>query len=266
MDSFITKRFNFAAGEVQVVTTTDGQEYVDLEANLRSSDDIMALFLVTDAIRRRGVKEINLLMPYVPYSRQDRVMNEGEALGIRVFCDLINSQKYNKVSIWDPHSEVTSALLNNVEVVEQHTLVTMSLNPQGDTLVCPDAGARKKISKLAQKTGCDVVFADKSRNTKTGEITGTIISEEPVVWLKERPHLIVDDICDGGRTFIELARTLKLQGVTGAIGLYVTHAILPRGVADMNGLIDDIYTYNCWPSEDEIKASNSANKTQIVLL
>ena len=120
MDFIIDKRFNFSGGEVQVTVKKMTSDVVYITANLRSSDDVMALLMATDALRRQGATRIHLTMPYVPYARQDRVMNPGEALGIKVFCDLINAQNYSSVNILDPHSDVTPALLNNVLVIEQH--------------------------------------------------------------------------------------------------------------------------------------------------
>jgi ribose-phosphate pyrophosphokinase len=273
MDLILKNRFNFSGGEVQVVTEEVDSEKVDSEvavivAHLRSSDDIMALLLATDALRRQEVPRIRLVMPYVPYARQDRVMNKGEALGIKVFCDLINAQNYERVEIWDPHSDVASALLNKVAVVEQHSLVSRNLCFNEDTvLVCPDAGARKKILKVVEQTMCkNLLYADKKRDVRTGAITGTVISSSPDKWDKAAEHFIVDDIADGGRTFIELAKTLREAGVTGKIELYVTHAILSKGVEVLNGHINSVWTPNCWLTSKQIKESNKINQTQIYLL
>ena len=263
MDFIIDKRFNFSGGEVQVTVKKMTSDVVCITANLRSSDDVMALLMATDALRRQGATRIHLMMPYVPYARQDRVMNPGEALGIKVFCDLINAQNYSGVTILDPHSDVTPALLNNVLVIEQHELVQADMDLSDHILVCPDAGARKKIGKLAMLGNNEVVFFDKSRNTKTGAITGTVLSQAPVVWDRAADHLIVDDICEGGMTFIKLAEALREHGVTGNIDLYVTHAILSKGTAVFEGHINTLWTPSCWLSKAAIEQSNANNTFQI---
>ena len=250
------ERFNFPGGEVQVrVTNTPLSPIHRITHHIRNSDDIMALLLLTDAMRRDNATNIALTLPYVPYARQDRVMQGGEALGIKVFCDLINAQNYRSVTIWDPHSDVTPALLNNCQVIGQEVIVSNNKSSLGSDsiLVCPDAGARKKIFKVAEYGGFeDIVFADKVRDVRTGKITGTSISSWPAVWDQDRDHLIVDDICDGGYTFLELAKTLRARGVRGKIKLYVTHGIFSKGLSPFMGVIDEIYTVNCWLTKNHI--------------
>lgn len=246
----MTERFNFAGGEVHVKLgyVPTGTESA-IHADLRSSDDVMALLLETDALRRAGIKDLDLIMPYVPYARQDRVMIHGEPLSIKVFTDLINAQNYRSVTIWDPHSDVTPALLNNCNVVTQEILVSRNAVRMGITkntiLVCPDAGARKKVLKVSQHGfKQDILFADKVRDVSTGKITRTTLGNFPFEAIGNRDFLIVDDILDGGATFIELAKLLRPL-TTGKIKLYVTHGIFSKGSAGF-GDIDEIYVANSW--------------------
>lgn len=254
----------FKGGEVQVTVKTQViAEKFTIVAHLRNSDDIMKLLMTTDALRRAypGLP-VHLNMPYVPYARQDRVVNDGEALGIRVFCDLINTQKYTSVVVQDPHSDVVGALLNNlviddsmgaVEEVLRQIYVKHGTMP---TLVAPDAGARKRILKLSQHFQTDVLYADKIRNPRTLEITGTEIHGD----LPDGPLLIVDDICDGGRTFIELAKAIRTKevedGQTGIgkfhrpLYLYVTHGIFSYGLTLLTDHFDEVFTRNNWIGDD----------------
>jgi len=207
---FPVKVFNFSGGEVQVQLPKNipNTSIANIIANLHSSDDVMALLMLTSALRNVFTSEtkIFLTMPYIPYARQDRVCGEGEALAIKVFCDLINSQKYFGVEIWDSHSDVAIALLNNCYHREQPDLLKdLYFDKENTILVSPDAGANKKIFKVAKELGFkEVVRADKTRNVTTGEITGTVVYCENV---GAKDFLIVDDICDGGRTFIEACKS-----------------------------------------------------------
>src|SRR5439155_197119 len=103
-----------------------------------------------------------------------------ESLAIKVFCDLINSQGYNEVIIWDPHSEVTPSLLDYCTVIEPSTFLRLlpkeAFSKQDTVFVSPDAGANKKVFKLAKEMGiANVVRADKTRDTKTGNLSGTVV-------------------------------------------------------------------------------------------
>ncbi|GBG14843.1 ribose-phosphate pyrophosphokinase [Novimethylophilus kurashikiensis] len=246
----------FAGGEAHVRIPEDVLEDaerfqgVTISALLKTSDDVMQLLLVTDALRRiiPTTTPISLEMPYVPYARQDRVCNPGESLSARVFCDLINAQNYEYVRITDPHSDVVGALLDRVviqdasELVQRVLLTNTAVFGNGVTFLAPDAGARKRVLSIARKVGVtDVVFADKVRNTVTGEITGTSFPEVST----DKPILVIDDICDGGRTFLELAKAAQEVG-DYELHLYVTHGIFSRGLSELRKHYCRIYTGYDW--------------------
>lgn len=271
IENGVVNTFNFPGGEAHVkVNNLRRQPVTQLTAFIRNSDDIMKMLLVTDAMRRNGQKNINLVIPYVPYARQDRVMVPGEPLSIKVMADLINAQNYASVEIWDPHSDVTPALINNCEVIPQEDIVERNRDIilGGSTkvaLVCPDGGARKKTLKVAAELGLpDIIFADKIRDVATGKITGTS-TNIPSVISTNADLLIVDDICDGGFTFTELAKKLREDGFKGKIKLYVTHGIFSKGLSVFEGLIDQIYTANCWLDNTLVETYHSepGHKTKL---
>lgn len=229
----------FSGGEVQVRVTEDMADCI-MEARLRNANDIMELLSVFDACKRQGFGIERLIIPYVPYARQDRVCAEGEALGASVMATLINSLNAWDVTIYDPHSDVTPALINGCHVIHQSEFIEQIFQGFSGVIVAPDAGAEKKAAFSAKKLGCDLITARKNRNPQTGEITETAITGGSP---EGRRCLIVDDICDGGRTFIELAKVLRAQGAT-KITLYVTHGIFSKGFDVFPGLIDEVYYTN----------------------
>lgn len=219
---------------------------VGIEMNFKGNGDIIDLLLLTDAVRRRWPNPgttIDLSMKYMPYARQDRVCNTGESLSVKVIADIINAQGYSRVLCLDLHSDVSAALINNLSHIDISGgigLVLRQLHPDA-VLVSPDAGANKKVLKFAKVRGFKtVVRADKERDVATGEILGTAVYSGHI---GERDFLIIDDICDGGRTFIELAKALRPL-TAGKIYLYVSHGIFSKGAEVFEGLIDGIYTAN----------------------
>lgn len=252
------KQFIFPGGEVSIrldQRPKNPHPITTIEANLQSPTEIVELLMVTDAVKRMFTRsKITLQMPYVPYARQDRVSVPGEALSIKVMADLINSQNYANIEIWDPHSDVTSVLINNLTVVEQHEFAKdiTAIDWKNTILVAPDAGAAKKIYKLAAITGSEVIVASKIRDPITGNITGTRVDANPASFIDfNKRFLIVDDICDGGRTFTEIAKVLRKE--TGMpVDLYVTHGIFSKGMSVFNGLIDNIYCANPWFEDKRI--------------
>lgn len=223
------KSFIFSGGEVSVKLAQEYPSFksIILVAFMKNSDDIMLLLNLTDALRRQYGFEIplHLHLNYCPYARQDRVCDEGEAFGLKVFANLINNLNFKSVHIIDPHSDVAPALFNNCSSISLDEIFSNNYSTEGiDYLVSPDAGANKKVFKVSQTCRVPMIRADKVRDITNGKILETIIYADD---LTGKRVLILDDICDGGRTFIELAKQLIDKGAT--VDLYVTYGIFSKG-------------------------------------
>lgn len=250
------KIFNFPAGEVGVKLDTANLKYRYLDephiitARLQSSNDILSLLMVTDALNRWDKRPIKLFIPYFNYMQQDRVCDAGESLSVKVFADLINSAGFDEVAIVDPHSDVTGALINNlriitaVNIIDNFEALNKRLFTPGVVFVSPDAGANKKVSKMAgYMQHREFVRADKLRDLTTGQIIETTVYAED---LTGQTCVILDDIIVGGATFAALGRVLKERGAKAVI-LYVTHGIFARGLTIEN--VDEIYSTNSYRTD-----------------
>ena len=230
----------FPGGEVHVRVIKApryADNYVEVQADLKSSEDIMTLLLLADALGAMGAPITKLYIPYIPYARQDRICNTGEAFSIKVMAGLINSINADEVWFADPHSDVTPALIDNGIIMGvDHIFKFRDDLLKDKMLVCPDAGAEKRVSKLKRP----YIMATKVRDPLTTKILETKVYADD---LTGQTCLIVDDICDGGRTFIELAKVLRAKGAK-SVELYVTHGIFSQGFHPFHGLIDKIYTYD----------------------
>lgn len=236
--------FKFSGGETQVTFKNPSTEKSDCNVSVHAlirEGDIMPLSLLVDAIRRTIDNPIiKLVMPYLPYARQDRVMNPGEALAVKVFADAINALKFHKVTISDCHSDVGLALIDRV--TNDSSLELYLMDKTFDALVAPDAGALKKTFKYAKILGInDVLRADKTRDVSTGEITGTVVHGD----VEGKRCLIIDDLVDGGKSFIELGKKLKELGAS-KVTLYVTHGIFSKGKDVFEGTVDEVYAKYDW--------------------
>jgi len=236
--------FTFSGGEphIKINPDFDHNQKVTITHRLNSFNDLGLLCITVDALRRMDVKVIDLFIPYFPAARQDRVMIKGESLSVKVYADIINGLQLNKVFVFDAHSEVTPALVNNCEVIPNHTFIKEILNIIGENikLISPDGGALKKIYKVSEFLGgVDVVECSKSRDVKTGRLSGFKVYEED---LNGIDCLIVDDICDGGGTFVGLAEELKKKNA-GKLYLAVSHGIFNKGFEVLN-CFDGIFTTN----------------------
>lgn len=235
--------FTFSGGEPHIKIKEVVTGAVTITQRITSFNDVGFVLLATDALRRMNIKEINLFIPYFPAARQDRVMVSGEALSVKVYADIINSQNYEKVTVFDPHSEVTPALLNNVEIIDNHEFVKRCLETikEDIVLISPDGGALKKIYKLsAYLGGIEVIECSKKRDVKTGKLSGfTVYAND----LNQKTGVVIDDICDGGGTFLGLGKALQEKN-SGDLHLIVSHGIFNKGFEQLEDIYKTIFTTN----------------------
>lgn len=213
-----------------------------IQFNFENQSDIMDLMLAANSLKGH---KINLMMPYVPYSRQDRVTQEGESFSLKVFCDLINSLNFNQVHITDPHSNVTPALLNNCVIETQYQVFFEDIHnwPNKFYLISPDAGAAKKIHELiGVSSNClGVIQCDKIRDTVTGKIKGMRLLDWGHPYVPHSDYIIIDDICDGGATFTKIADELDKVQLGGRYILMVTHGFFTKGLEPLH-MFKEIHT------------------------
>ena len=241
--------FIFSGGEIQVRLDleTEYPEFDELivEAQLSNSDDIMELLLVCDALREPW-RDVRLIVKigYLPYARQDRICAKGEAYSSYVMSGVLSLIYAHKIIVLDPHSRDAIKGFHNLEVREPGTLLAqadelMKLVRAGEViLVAPDAGATPKVQKIAEDNGVNFIQAAKLRDPKTGQLSGFDFTGN----VEGKRLLIVDDICDGGGTFVGLTKELLAGGAEG-VDLYVSHGIFSKGIGVLfNGGIGNIYT------------------------
>jgi ribose-phosphate pyrophosphokinase len=238
--------------------TAKQAEAVKIYSRLNTFRDLELIICATAALRNTGIQRIVLYTPYFMGARSDRRFTEGDANYLKqVICPIINSQKFDAVIVLDPHSDVLEACLDNYEKVDNHTIVKHALtdidnkNDAQDriVLVSPDAGAYKKIFDVAQKFDIrKIITATKVRDIKTGKILHT---EIPVLDQHEKlKYVIVDDICDGGRTFIELAKAIHDSRPTAEVYLIVTHGIFSNSFYELSKHIKKVYSSNSYSDID----------------
>lgn len=137
--------------------------------------ECMHLLYLVKHLRAMGIDDLYLNMPYIPNARMDRVKNSDEVFTLKWFADFINSLNFRLVRVLDPHSNVATALINNVKVMDVkyyinqpiQFMVSQEMNP----LLCyPDEGAAKRYSEMIPM---EYVFCIKHRDWRTGKIERT---------------------------------------------------------------------------------------------
>lgn len=260
--------FTFPDGQPHIninVAALTGIQSCKLKTRLASMNDVFLALAAKNALEYAGVDHIELGISYLMAARMDRVMTDGEPFSLKIVADILNLGGFKRVTIFDPHSDVATALIHRSAAVENTLLVKAAIEDftqrfpeqttNGYCLVSPDSGALKKVYKVAQQLGIeDVAECIKHRDVKTGQLSGFKTFEEN---FNRKTCFIVDDLCDGGGTFAGIASLLKSRNA-GAVVLVVSHGIFSKGLSIAG--IDHIYTTDSYRTFTELPANVNVKK------
>ncbi len=247
--------FKFPDNSVKFQAKYLSKPITEIKVTLRNNDDVMSLMMISDVFKRIQKKKPNLLITYMMYQQDDRLFGKSESFGLKVICDLLNLLNFGKISIFHPHSDKVE-ILNNCEIIDnfefiKDSILTLPLNAYW---IIPDSGAFKtqfkQIEKLKYK---NFITCMKSRNHDSQEIETIVNCED----LQGKDCFIVDDICLGGRTFVNIAQKLKEKNC-GKLYLIVSHGIFNYGIENLLTYFDKIYTTDsiCTLNNDKLSIYN----------
>jgi ribose-phosphate pyrophosphokinase len=240
--------FQYPGGEWDLRNTpvVEGT-YVAMVKGADANDLVKAASFAELALQRN--ESFVLLLPYLPAARSDRPM-DGRPVGANVYGRFVNSMYPDRVITIDAHSKAAQDNYGHrLRSLSPAPLVRRALEGQHlyHSVVAPDEGATDRAHEVARNLDLPVVQCVKHRDTATGKITGL---EVPEIDPKSR-YLVVDDICDGGRTFIELAQKLNLG--PQQLGLWVTHGIFSGDAHRLRGWYSNIFTTNSHPGHNNLR-------------
>lgn len=250
------KRINYPDGQVSAIWQQQPIEdrYQTIKERINSYSDLIYVRAMADAIGKDRAGRWALFIPCLLGQRSDRRFEEGQSFDLKLICDIINACGFSEVEILDPHSDVCMALINGSKKLSSFEYVKKSVEDilsktVGENkvlLVSPDAGAYKKVYEFGEKLNIPTMGAMKCRVDGIPAVTFTHDVEG-------KDCLIVDDLCDGGATFISLAKLLKLHKAR-SVYLYISHGLFSKGFGALHQDISHIY---CTNSVKDIDTSNN---------
>lgn len=221
------KRWKFPAGEygIRLLDSVEEKHVTVLVLGINKVD-LMEVLQLVDAIKRGGAWSISVLFNYLPYARQDKVHSPGESLALRLVETMLVRAGASSIKALEVHNPSATTFIKSVS----DPLAEVYINDY-DTIVLPDEGAKNRYDIPEDK---NVAYGVKARDKATGEITsytleGTVSGRV----------LVLDDICDGGRTFVELGKLLPCKA-----DLYVTHGIFSKGKTELYKYYDNINSFH----------------------
>ena len=214
------------------------------------SDDLVALRFLKMTLDDMGFSDVSLKAPFFPYSTMDH-SDESRPLSLKYYAAEVNSLGFRTVDVMEPHSSVLAALVDRLKVTDGSAPLARRVlqnYDSGDLLICfPDAGAEKRYCE--DFPGMRTATFQKKRDFATGEITGMRCLDSLDGIGPQTTAIIVDDLCRGGRTFVECGKLIRDAGV-GHVILCVTHVetgVFQSGILE-DGIVDEIYaTDSCLP-------------------
>lgn len=238
---------NFPDGQPHVRYLGDHGVSVDVVMPIRNPKDLMILCLTVDALKRGRCHLADLIIPYFMGARSDRVINDGDSVCLEVVGDIINNFGFAKVQLLDIHSDKAIRVIKNSINVNCIEELLQQLTTDPEVVICPDYGAINRAHLTRRLLGGTqiIINCQKVRDHKTGKITLTVVDPQ---FCDDKHCVIVDDICDGGGTFLAIAEQIKPK----SLALVVTHGIFSKGFEELKKHFQQIVTTNSfkeWPTE-----------------
>jgi ribose-phosphate pyrophosphokinase len=229
---------------VNIKGVDEGDE-IKVICSLTDSIKMMHLLQTANALDNLFAKKKVLVIPYLMAARFDRLMQHGDSIDLKVVANLVNSCGFEKVFLFDVHSDVASLLINNAVAISNKQLVEQYNQPDA-LLICPDAGAAKKINKYFEwnKNLKDVVYCSKNRDLSTGNLALEVLEPKRC---EGRNVAIIDDICDGGATFLSIAEKINAKH----LALIVTHGIFSKGFSALEKRFNEIIVSDSYCKKNE---------------
>lgn len=236
---------SFPDGTMLIKQAVPQENKITISWFYESDRETLAIVYLANHLRSHGCDNIHLYMPYIPNARQDRVKTEEDVFTLKYFAGIINSLNFRTVTVLDPHSTVSEALIERIVIEKPVKLIENAIaaiteeEGEAPSMFYPDEGAGKRYSGMI---ALPYAFGIKKRDWKTGKILGLDVAGD-VDNIAGKNILIVDDICSKGGTFYFSAQKLKELGAKN-IYLHISHCenSILDGEVLKSGLVKKVFT------------------------
>ncbi len=188
------------------------------------NQNVMELFLLVDAFRRASANSITAVVPYFPYTRQERMARGREAISARVVATILEALGVDRVIYVDVHVPAIQGFFQ-IPVDPLSAVPVLAEYFQRDgrfseaSIVAPDTGRAKLAAKYAEILGLPLVVMEKRREGERIRVTH-IVGD-----IRNRIPIIIDDVISGGSVLEEIPYLLE-AGARPEVYLSITHPVL----------------------------------------
>lgn len=238
----------FSDGEIKIlIKDSVSNQNVTIVQTLSSSNHLLELLFLIEALKAQKVKKISVIIPYLFYSRQDNP-KIGEPLSPKVIIKILEASGINEVICLDLHSK---KILNLFSIPVKHMgtarLLENIIKPDY-VIIAPDAGGVNRARNVAKHFNLPLVSIKKTR-LKSGKVSSTL----EINGLKDKDCFIIDDIIDSGNTICEAANVLVDKGAK-TVQAFCTHALLSnKAIQNIeNSKLDHLFITNSIDTSSKI--------------
>ena len=245
------KFWNCALGKVEISKFEDGEvlvkpisdvkdkDVIIIESTARKvNDSVFNLLMLLDAIHRLEPKSVTLIVPYLGYSRQERINNPNEPISCEIMAKVLETASYDKLMTFDIHhpgvSKFFSRGIKNIPTTDvfaayfSNYFKENNINIKDVVVVSPDKGSNSRVDLLLFKFfGAKKVVLEKIRPT-ADRVEHNDISLD----VNGKVCIILDDIISTGRTIASSVKVLRSKGAK-TILVAATHGVFAKGAVDI---------------------------------
>jgi ribose-phosphate pyrophosphokinase len=264
----IGKSLGVAPTPTELYDFPNGEIFVRYQESVRGSDAfvvqsvsdpinhrVMEMLIMIDALKRGSAKRITAVLPYYPYSRQDKKHRGREPISARLVADLLKTAGADRILTVDLHTAQIQGFFNGpvdhllaLPLLAAHIEQAYATQPL--TVVAPDAGRVRVAERWTDRLGgCPLAFIHKTRDVTT---PGQVVANRVVGDVAGRVCVVVDDEIQTGGTVCRAAELLYGAGAADVV-VAVTHAVLPDPATERlkNSRISEVVVTNTLPLPPE---------------
>lgn len=254
LSSAVINRFSDGEINVKISESVRGKDIYIIQPTCKpTNDNLMELLIMVDAFKRSSAGNINAVIPYFGYARQDRKAAPRVPITAKLVANLLQSAGVNRVITMDLHAGQIQGFFD-IPVDNLYGSIVFydyikAKNLKNPIIASPDIGGVARARHFAEHLGLPLVIVDKKRERANESEVMNIIGD-----VRDKSVIMVDDIIDTAGTMVKAADVLKKNGALSVIALG-THAVFSGNAIEKieNGALDEVAVSNSIPFENTSK-------------
>lgn len=245
----------FPDGEIQITLGEfSRKKEINVRCRITSAEELFVLMQTCDILVRHGMR-FSISIYYLMGMRMDRVMDFNRPYTLKIIVNILDHLGATEIDLFNPHSE---AALDLFKITDAREIYSEEWSPLIEQVrdecqvVIPDAGAVERYFPYEDEVPEGIIIGEKVRDIKTGKIMSIKVKNPEA--LDGRPLAIIDDLCDGGGTFVGLAEAIRQVKPDAVISIAVGHMVNPKGIENLSKNFNHVFFTNSFKDWNGFKS------------